>query len=59
MGGRQDCSCGENVFCSSSLNLHQYVATSTIFSIAVTMSPHNILWLCYTLNTSHICFFHS
>lgn len=42
LGERQDCSCGENVFYSSSSDLHQYVAMITIFSTAVTMSSRNI-----------------
>lgn len=55
-GGRQDCSCGENVFYSSSLNLHQYVAMISIFSIAATMSPHNIPVLLYTKHFTYLCF---
>lgn len=57
--GRQDCSCGENVFYSSSLNLLQYVAMIAIFSIAVTMSPHNIpVALLHTKQFTYL-FFHS
>lgn len=58
MGGRQDCSCGENIFYSSSSNLHQYVAMITIFSIAFAVSPRNIpVALLYTKHFTYLGFF--